>query len=173
VRSWFQRTRLSEFEQKIVNNVDKHGCHISAVFDPDGGEASFAYSVGFTKTLDRVSGPNSPEVIAFGLPNDVYGPAINELLAMCAAGFQLAEGERIPQFFGDYDCIVRMVHQSWIEEAYFNSAIWYHRTQMGRDFQNAAMLVWPDADHVLPWEEGCAEWVCAAQPPLYLPRLNA
>jgi len=173
VSNWFQRARLSKAERKIVDNVHKHGCHIWGVFDPDGADPTFAYSVGFTRTMERVNRPNIPEVIAFGLPNDVYGPAINDLLAMCAAGFQLAEGERITQFFGDYDCVVRMVHESWIEETYFNSAMWYHRTQMGREFQSAAMLVWPDDRHVFPWEEGCADWVCAAQPPLYLPRLNA
>ena len=161
---------LNEFEREIVANVDAHGCHINGVFDPDGVEPSFAYSVGFTRTIERVNGPNTPEVIAFGLPNDVYGPAINELLLMCAAGLDLAEATRIEQFFGDYDCIVRRVHKSWIVDSYFASAIWYHRTQMGREFESAAMLTWPDADHVFPWEEGCADWVRAAQPALWTNR---
>ena len=173
MRSRFYKGTLNDLEREIVANVDKHGCHINAVFDPDGNDPSFAYSVGFTKTLAKLNKVDVPEVIAFGLPDEVYGPAFNTLLAMCAADLDLVEGERIPGFFGDYDCIVRAVHGSWIEDAYLASAIWYHRTQMNRELTNVVMLTWPDADHLFPWEDGCADWVRSVQPPLYEPRLNS
>lgn len=172
MKGWFRRDTLNEAERQIVANVDKHGCHINAVFDADGNDPSFAYSIGFPKTLAKVNKGDAPEVIAFGLPNEVYGPAINALLAMCAAELDLVEGERIPCFFGEYDCVVRTVHGSWIEDEYLASAIWYHRTQLGRELTKVSMLVWPDEEHRFPWEDGCADWVRAVQPTLYEPRLN-
>ncbi len=171
MRNWFKKDGLSKGEREIVGNVDKHGCHLNGVFDPEGDEPNFVYSIGFTKTLEKVGIPDFPEVIIFGLPGDFCGPAINQLLAMCAAGQELNEGVRLDEFFGDYDGIVRLVHPSRIEEEYLNSAMWYHRTHMDRELLKVAQLVWPDASGVFPWEEGCEEWVRADQPALYEPRL--
>ncbi|MBU6269166.1 MAG: DUF4262 domain-containing protein [Sphingomonadales bacterium] len=164
---WFRKGGVTPFEKQIVENVDRHGCHINWVFDEDKTDPAFAYSIGFTKTL------NFPEVVIFGLPQETCGPAINALLAMCAAGQSLKDGERLKSFFGEYDCIVRTVDESWLIQSYFASALWYHRTQMGRALRDVVMLVWPDADHKFPWEDGCAEWVCADQPALYEPRIAA
>ena len=173
MRNWFKKEGLSEIERKIVANVDMHGCHLNGVFDPDGEGPSFVYSIGFTKTLEKTGKPGYPEVIIFGLPGDFCGPAINQLLAMCAAGQSLSEGEHLEGFFGDYDGVVRMVHPSQIDEDYFNSAMWFHRTQMDRELTNVAMLVWPDASGIYPWEDGCEEWVRADQPAIYEPRLSS
>jgi hypothetical protein len=156
----------SDFERKIINNVDRHGCHVNWIFDAEGPEPAFAYSIGFTKTL------GVPEVVIFGLPQETCGPAINALLAMCAGGLVLTEGARIPKFFGEYDCVVRMVDESWLIQSYFASALWYHRTQSGQALRHVAMIVWPDANHKFPWEDGCADWVRADQPALYEPRIQ-
>jgi hypothetical protein len=167
-------SELSDYEQTIVDNVEKHGCHLVGVFDPDAKDPRFDYSVGFTKTLEKVGKSGFPEAIVFGLPGEVSGPALNELMALCAGGFvRLEDGERLERFFGEYDAIIRTVHPSWIDERYFSSAIWYHRKQMNREFQAAVMVVWPDEEGVFPWEDGCAEWVRADQPALYSSRLNS
>jgi Domain of unknown function (DUF4262) len=171
LRNWFRKDGLSKIEREIISNVDLHGCHLNGVFDPDGQEPSFVYSIGFTKTMQKLNKPDFPEVIICGLPGDYCGTAINELLAVCAAGQELHEEARIEGFFGDYDGIVRMVHQSRIDEEFFNSAIWYHRTQMNRELEKVAMLVWPDANGVFPWEDGCEVWVKKDQPALYEARL--
>ncbi len=167
-------SKLSDYEQTVIDNVEKHGCHLVGVFDNEGNEPDFVYSVGFTKTLEKVGKPDFPEAIVFGLSGDVSGPALNQLMALCAGGYiKLEDGERIEQYFGEYDAVVRKVHPSWIDETYFNSAIWYHRTQMKRELHSAAMVVWPDAEGVFPWEDGCADWVREDQPALYVPRLNS
>ncbi|MCL9998652.1 MAG: DUF4262 domain-containing protein [Erythrobacter sp.] len=173
MKNWFKRDGLTAYERDIVENIEKHGCHITGVFDPDGDAPSFAYSVGFTRTLEKTGNPDYPEVIMFGLPREVVGPAINSLLAMCAAGQPLVEGERLEAFFGEYDAVVRLVHETQIVENYLNSAMWYHRTQMGRPLRDVAMIVWPDATGLYPWEEGCEAWVQSDQPALYEPRLDS
>lgn len=156
---------INEFEQTIIDHVNRHGCHINWVFDENSAVPAFAYSIGFTKTV------GAPEVVMFGLARETCGPAINALMAMCAAGQTLTEGTRIHQFFGPYDCVIRMVDPSWLIRDYFASAIWYHQTQSGEPLREVAMVVWPDAEHKFPWEEGCADWVRADQPPLYEPRI--
>jgi hypothetical protein len=161
----FRKKPIDAFEKAIIHNVDRHGCHINWIFDEDKSDPPFAYSIGFTKTLGL------PEVVLYGLPRETAGPAINALLAMCAAGQPLDDGARLERFFGEYDCIVRRVDESWLIQSHFASALWYHKTQMGSVFESAVMLVWPDADHKFPWEEGCAEWVRNDQPALYEPRI--
>lgn len=164
---WFKEGGATDYERKIIANVEKHGCHINWVFDENEENPAFAYSIGFTKTV------GGPEVILFGLPQDTCVTAINQLLVMRAGGLVIEELAQISGIFGDYDCIARMVHESWLIQSYFASALWYHRTQMGQPLVDVAMLVWPDANYRYPWEECCADWVRTDQPELYNPRLAA
>lgn len=159
--NWFKKGGADPFERDIIRNVEKHGCHINWVFEENDGGPAFAYSIGFTKTV------SGPEVILFGLPQATCAQIINHMLVLRAGGLNLHEGARISGVIGDYDLIVRMVDESWLIQSYFASALWYHRTQMGQPLTDVAMLVWPDANNVFPWEDDCANWVRADQPELY------
>ncbi len=164
----FSEAGIEALEQVIIEHVDRNGCHINWIFEEDDDLPPYAYSIGFPKTIslvDSARAASTPEVVIFGLPQETAGPAINGLLAMCAAGLSLHEGARIPEFFGVFDCIVRMVDKRNLN--YFESAKWYHESQMGQPLENVAMIVWPDADHRFPWEPECADWVKADQLPLY------
>jgi hypothetical protein len=165
--NWFKIGGVTAYEKNIAKNVDKHGCHINWIFDPESKDPAFAYSVRFTKTL------GVPEIILFRLPQETCASAINHLLVLCAGGVAFHEGALISGLFGEYDCAARMVHESWLIQSYFASALWYHRTQTGQPLSNLAMLVWPDSDHDFPWDDGWADWVRANQPELYNPRLAA
>jgi hypothetical protein len=166
MKNWFKQGGDTPYEQRVIDNVEKHGCHINFIFDPDGNNPPFAYSIGFTKTVGM------PEVILFGLPQETCHPVINQVLRLCKEGLVLSEGASVAEAFGDdYGCVARMVHESWLIQSYFASALWYHRTQMGQPLKDVAMLVWPDEDRRFPWDDGCADWVRADQPELYKPRL--
>lgn len=162
---------MDDFQRNIIKNVDKHGCFIHAVPPLDEGFPSYAYSIGFTKTSELAKTTSLPEVVLFGLPDEVNGPAINYLLQLGVGGFSFSEGERISEIFGEYDAIVRMVDESWLVDGLFESMLWYHSSQMGGTKPKVAMLVWPDTELLFPWDEGCAEWVRASQPAIYEPRL--
>lgn len=150
------------FERKIVGNVCKHGCHINYVFDPDEEEPNFAYSVGFPATL------NQPEVIVFGLSQDVMGFMINETLRKCRRGFQLTDRAEISGLLEGHRCIMRAIQPHFIIPDYFNSAMWYRRYKIGDHMLDAFQIVWPGAqDGLFPWQDGCAEIVREAQPALY------
>jgi hypothetical protein len=161
------REPLTEYEERIVRSVEMDGCFVVSVFDPDDEAVPFSYSIGFTKSLGQ------PEVVLFGLAAKTAHPLINDLFRLCQNGLVLADWVMIDNLFVGYHCIARSVDESWIIQRQFASALWYHRTKMNSALEDVVQIVWPDADGIFPWQEGCADWVIADQPPLYEPRLAA
>ncbi|MFN4097896.1 MAG: DUF4262 domain-containing protein [Sphingomonas sp.] len=153
---------LDTFEQGILSNVEKHGCQVNCIFDPDGSEPSFCYSIGFADTVGQ------PEVIVFGLDQAVMNFMVNETLRQCRAGLALADGVRVSGLLGGFDCVVREVSPENLVIDYFNSAMWFHRYRTGRDMERAVQIVWPGAvDGLFPWDDGSAQIVIDSQPALY------
>lgn len=160
-------TASNDFERKIIDNVAAHGCHINFVFDPKGDEPSFAYSVGFEETVGQ------PEVIIFGLPNEIMQPMINDALRLCREGLVLQDMVQVDGLLEGFPCFVRDVIPEKILPEYFNSAIWYHRARTGVPLSHAVQIVWPDLDGLFPWEEGCDAGVRDWQPALWTRNLNS
>jgi hypothetical protein len=158
---------ITDYEKKIVRFVETDGCFVVSVLDPEEGQPPFSYSVGFTRSLGQ------PEVILYGLARETAHPLITDLFRMCQDGLTLADWAVIDDLFVGYHCIARSVDESWIIQSLFASALWYHRTQMDSGLSDVVQIVWPDADGIFPWQEGCADWVVADQPALYEPRLAA
>tara|TARA_R110002033_G_scaffold64386_11_gene115361 strand:+ start:513 stop:1013 length:501 start_codon:yes stop_codon:yes gene_type:complete len=160
---------LSESHQRLIDNVEQHGCQVNWVFDDKDIEPDFAYSVGFRKTVDQ------PEVIIFGLKRKLMLSMINETLRQCQEdALQLVEGAAIADLIEGFDCIARRVHPSQIDDGYFNSSMWFHEREFGSELSEAFQLVWPGAINGLyPWDEGCSEDVIAEQPALYEPKVAA
>lgn len=156
---------LSAFENRILTNVQEHGCHINYVFDDEGEEPDYAYSVGFRSTA------NQPEVIVFGLGQELMGFIINQLLSKCRKGLRLVNWLCVESLIEGHDCIVRTVHPSCIEEEYFNSAMWFHEYMLETELCEAVQIVWPAAKSgKFPWEPNCSHEVISLQPALYEPR---
>ncbi|MEM8917831.1 MAG: DUF4262 domain-containing protein [Pseudomonadota bacterium] len=160
---------LNEFEQRLIDNVEEHGCQVNLVFDDKGKKPDFAYSIGFAKTVGQ------PEVIIFGLNRKLMQSMINEVLRQCREeGLVLTEDLAISELIEGFDCIAKKVHPSQIEEGYFNSSMWYHVQEFGSELSEAYQIVWPGAQQGLyPWENDCAEDVIEAQPALYKPSFAA
>jgi hypothetical protein len=70
----------SEYERGILANIEEHGWFCTTVFDPNGEQPSFSYSVGFTKTL------NCPEFIVFGLPTKLMPSMLWNVFRQISAG---------------------------------------------------------------------------------------
>lgn len=158
---------MTPYEQDIIRNVEHAGCHITMVFDPDSAEPSFAYSVGFPDSVSQ------PEIIVFGLPNNVMSFMINEMLRICRRGFQMRDGALVDGLLEGHTCVTRAVAPANIDRGHFNSAMWYRR-QKGAELTEAFQIVWPGAlDGLFPWDLGCAAVVRKAQPALYSSKLNA
>jgi hypothetical protein len=156
------------YEQDIVDNVERAGCHITTVFDPDGVDPSFAYSVGFPQTVKQ------PDVIVFGLPHEIMSHMINAMLDQCRSVFRMADFKHVEGLLEGHHCVLRAVQSQFIVPDFFNSAMWFNLRQTGEEMTNAFQLVWPGAiDGLFPWEPGSSQEVREYQPALYGRHLNS
>ncbi len=159
---------LSDYEIKILTNVKEYGCHVVSVFDPDGEDPSFSYSVGFAEAVGQ------PEIIIFGLEIGLMGTMVNFALDLCRDGLIIQDWTPVDGLLENHRCIARKVAIDFIVPEYMNSAIWYHQTQMGQTLSEVVQIVWPGAEQGLyPWDEGCDEFVIASQPALYRMELDS
>ena len=169
--AWWQRRfrlKLDVHEQQALNNIRDHGCHVMWIFDDDGDQPDFCYSVGFPETVGQ------PEVIVFGLKQELMHSMVNNVRQQCAEGLRLADWAKISGLIEGFDVVARTVNDDEAIHEHFGWAIWYHRSQRGEDVSEAYQLVWPGAvDGLFPWDAGCADNVIALQPALYQSRLNS
>lgn len=157
-----EATKLSDFEKRIISNIEQHGCQVNHVFDPDGNDPGFSYSIGFPTSVGQ------PEAIVFGLRSEVMHFMINELLDQCEAGLIMSDGGRVSGLLEGVDCELREVIPAKIKVENFSSAIWYARACIGEPMKRAFQVVWPGAvDKLYPWDEGADREVVRLQPQLY------
>ena len=71
---------MEEYERNILQHIEDHGCSVTSVFDPDGKEPPFSYSIG----IARSSG--APEIIVVGLNAKLAHWMVNEYSRRCQAG---------------------------------------------------------------------------------------
>lgn len=161
---------LTDYERRIIANVQKYGCHITSVASAadEEWEPPFSYSVGFIETVGQ------PEVIVLGLSSELRQAMINDLLDKCRDGLALDDWARIDDLLDGHQVVARTVCPQFIVREYLNSAMWYEGRRTGRDLDRVMQLVWPGANNGLfPWDENCSEIVREYQPALYEKRLNA
>jgi hypothetical protein len=139
-------------ETKIISDVEQYGFHV-AVVPGDGYSPAFAYTIGLYKTYGY------PELICFGLNQDL-------LHSVLWSGKELLDKQPIldqslgyPDFIGNYDVRLLTVNRAWYRY-YFGYGIWFNQ---GQDFP-ALQIVWPDKKALFPWEEGFNPAWKAGQP---------
>lgn len=154
---------LSDFEEGILANVEQFGCQVNYVFDPDGKEEAFSYSIGFPASVEQ------PEVIVFGLPQGLMHSMINECLRQCRdEGLCLNDGRQVDGLIDGFSCIIRAIPKSAITAEFFNSALWFASHSGAKTALSACQIVWPGAqDGLLPWDEEATDEFRAMQPALY------
>ncbi|MCJ2185534.1 DUF4262 domain-containing protein [Novosphingobium beihaiensis] len=154
--------KLDRHEQCVVDNIRDYGCQVQFVFDPDGIQPDFSYSIGFPVSVGQ------PEVIVYGLRNELMHSMVNEMHRQCADGLVLRDGARVSGLLEGFDCVLRHVTAPAAIKEHLGWAIWYHRNQRSVELGEAYQIVWPGAQQGLfPWEKGCDEYVISQQPALY------
>jgi hypothetical protein len=166
LRNIFRKT-LDKNEQKVVDDIQQFGCHVSLVFDEKGELPDFAYSIGFPVTVGQ------PEVIVYGLKRELMHSMVNSIHRQCADGLTLKDDLAILDLIEGFECVARRVVDPEAIKEHFGWAIWYHRSQHGKELKEAYQIVWPGAQQGLyPWQSGCDEFVISQQPALYEPRMH-
>jgi hypothetical protein len=129
-------------EDVVRHNVAEYGCHVMKVAADDEG-AGFAYSIGLTQTYGQ------PEVICFGLRDDVMHSMVNEMRDQMAGGVRFKDGDQVPGLIEGYVCILKRTVRTLYRE-YFGYALWFY----GGDNFEALQIVWPDKRNRYPWDAG-------------------
>lgn len=154
---------LTDYEVDILRNIDDFGCYAVSVFDPDGEQLPFTYSVGLPISVGQ------PDVIISGQSTKLMHFMVNEICRQCREEeLVLTNMGAIQGLIEGYDCIAREIPASNITSDYFNSAIWAHRHQFGRPMERAFQIVWPGVgQRMFPWDNGCDPAVIYNQLTLY------
>jgi len=157
---------VQDYEGKLLRNIEKFGWQSTSVFDPDGKDPSFTYSIGFTSSV------GAPEFIVFGLDTELMHSMLWEVFRQLKEGKPAVDGSHWVEVLEGVDCVARAVQTDNISPENLNSAIWYWKHTGHEGVPPAMQLVWPGKlDGLFPWDEGCDEYVRNLQPPLYLPKL--
>ena len=160
--TWWRRGKPDAAEQEVLDHIREYGCHVMQVWDDEGDRPDFSYSIGFPVSVRQ------PEVIVFGLKQDLMHSMVNEVRRQCADGLKLEDGLRIGDLIEGFDCVARHVVSDEALREHFGWAIWYHRTQRREEMSEAYQIVWPGKlQGLYPWEDGCASDVIDCQPALY------
>lgn len=144
---------MNEYEKNILSNIDAYGCSVTSVFDPDGEEPPFTYSIGIGKSAQ------APELIVVGLKPELSHWLVNEYNRRVRGGERFQPGVLYLGFLEGFAVQFGPVNREFREE-YMRSATWLHE---GANF-DALQLIWPSTTGVWPWDPEASEWLRANQP---------
>jgi len=140
---------------EIITDVRDHGWHVVAVVE-ENGVPGWAHSVGLYKTFGH------PEVVVFGLANDVLAGLIDDIAEEVRAGRRFACGDLHGDLLEGTPCLFKPVHRDWYP-ALLPDAEWFY---CGGSFP-LIQCFWPDGDSRFPWQSGFAEEWVVLQPLLF------
>lgn len=158
---------LNESDKKTIASVRQYGCEVLHIFDNDHNTPRFSYSIGFPETI------NQPDVIVFGLAQDVMHHMVNRIYQQGKDGLIFADGVSVSGLIEGFECILKSVDQANIISKYFGTGFWYYGHQNLPAMTNAFQIVWPGKlSGQYPWDDGCDSEIINSQPPLYQERLT-
>jgi hypothetical protein len=142
-------------DEKLVADVKQYGWHVVKVLDKDG-TPGWAFSVGLYKNFDH------PEIIVFGLNDEVAHFLINAIGDEVRAGKRFAAEGLYSDLIDTYSCIFKPVNSVWYHD-FLGYANWFYS---GQNYP-ALQCIWPDKSRRFPWDpEFNPNWVWA-QPLLF------
>ena len=133
-------------------NINKFGLQVIMV-GSTSYFPSFAYSIGLTETY------NHPEIICFGLPNELGHAIINDIAEIIKKGETIEKGKIYTEIFKGSRATYLKVDKRNIDD-YFKAALNYY---VGKSF-TALQVVWTDRNDKFPWEENFEEEFLFKQP---------
>lgn len=145
---------LSPPERKALTDIDETGLHIVHVPGDDDGPG-FSYTIGLWHNFEQ------PEVIVFGLPEEVAHDLLNALADEASEDKKFRDGERHEGLLIHYPVRFVAVPED-VHAQFLGLAQWAYQ---GEGFP-CVQLVWPDKQGRWPWEAGVREGFADSQPVL-------
>jgi len=150
--------KYNEYEKKLISNVNEHGWQYNHVFDPEGKDPDFTYSIGFPQTL------NAPEIIVFGLPKHITQHMLWEMFRQVKDGAMIFDGAVWEDLLEGHFCITRKAMHKDLYSEYLVSSNWFWKETGNEGPLEVYQLVWPGAvDGRFPWDKNCSQDVIDAQ----------
>jgi hypothetical protein len=131
-----------EAKQSILKNIEEYGCHL-ALLEPTSYLPGFVYTIGLYKKYSH------PEIICFGLKNEVMAGILNHACDLIKKGEQLTTKKLYSGFLQAYNVEFVEVEKDYYPN-YLGYAGWFY--DMTWNFPTL-QLVWPDKQQKFPWEE--------------------
>lgn len=147
--------KLHPAEKKLINDIKEYGWHVLNVFDKNGTEPEFAYSIGLYKTFQH------PEIIIIGLRQELAHILINNIGEKIRAGGKYQPGLFYSDILDDYECFMLNVSKESYSE-YVGYGIWYYD---GDQFP-LLQCIYPTLEGAYPWEKEWPEEIRTLQPML-------
>ncbi len=133
---------LKADEKKLVDDVEKYGCHIVHVRE-EGSLPGWSYTVGLYETYHQ------PEIVTVGLKDDTSQYLLNEVALRLKGGLQIQEGLRQRDLLENVECEFRKVEERSELRAVVGYATWFYGSDPFPVFQ----CIYPDLENRFPWED--------------------
>jgi Domain of unknown function (DUF4262) len=156
-----RQRHLEPDELKLVDDVEKYGCHIIQVREGNG-VPGWSYTVGLHDVL------GAPELIVIGLRNGVAQNLLNDCNHRLDAGMSITDGCREQELLANVECEFRRVETRWLRQT-MGYAVWFY----GGDEFPVSQCIYPDLANRFPWEEGFDMGWRSRQPLLFSHTLDS
>ena len=133
---------LKADEKKLVDDVEKYGCHIIHVRE-EGDLPGWSYTIGLYDTFHQ------PEIVTVGLKTDTAQYLLNEIAHRLKEGLQIQEGLRQRELLENVECEFRKVDERPELRAVVGYASWFYEADAFPVFQ----CIYPDLENRFPWED--------------------
>jgi hypothetical protein len=147
---------LPERLAQVLADIEEYGLHIVHVLEDDAdptGEPRFSYTVGLWHSFEQ------PEVVVFGLPEDVAHELLNEIADEAAEGRRFVAGTRHDDLLQGYPVRFLAIDEA-VRDEHCGVANWAYA---GEPF-TAVQLVYPDKQGRWPWDESTRQGFRKGQP---------
>lgn len=154
---------LDAAEQKLVDDVARHGWHVMTVSPAVGQPEAppFAYTIGLDATFGW------PELLCYGLETDTMAVLLNNAVdELRETGAVPSDGLVLRDVAESLECKLVAVAKRH-HHSHLGFAIWFARyRRIDPDKLECLQLLWPDRNRRFPGDDGCSENFKECQPVL-------
>lgn len=133
---------MTDKQTELMDNIEKYGCQVTSVFDPEGEEVDFTYTTGIYKKESQ------PELIIVGLRHKLAMSMANDYNRRIQSGKTFKNNT----FYGDFLDKFKVIFCPVSDENKKEYLLESNRFYGGIDYP-AVQLIYPTVKGVWPWED--------------------
>jgi hypothetical protein len=147
--------RRAANDKRVADDVQKFGCHVISVFDPEEKHPLFTYSIGIYECS------KAPEAIVIGLKASLGSYIVNEYNRRVRTGEVFRRGILYEGFLEGFAVYVEPAKSAVVAAYSFGCDRYYKGAKYP-----TVQIVWPSTSGVWPWQARASEWLRSNQPML-------